>query len=227
MTVDTPNQTLVESCYKVLKEGIIRGEFAPRQKLRISKLTSILNVGPTPIREALSRLTYSGLVVAESNKGFFVKEVSEGEVRDLYATFHTIELLALQSAIDQGDTDWEANIVASLYQLGTIENTSFPIDTHLWLKLNYQFHRALIAACNSPCLLKIREDLYHQFDRYCQLSILAQQDSLHVNHQDHCDIAHAVISRDKETACHLITIHFQTSLVEVIKELKKSGVLDE
>lgn len=221
MSMETTDQTLTNYCYKSLKEAIIRGEFKPGQKLRIAKLKSYLNVGPTPIREALSRLASSGLVGNEANKGFFVKNVSEAEVRDIYATFNKIELLALNQAIELGDSSWEGNILGSLHKLSVVEKSSSPVDSESWLLLNYEFHRSLIAACNSPCLLKIREDIYQLFDRYCHLSVLINEDTLLLNHNAHCEIARAVIGRNKSKACELTTLHLENSLNQVIEALKK------
>ncbi len=225
MTTDSTHQSLVDYCYKNLKEGIIRGDFAPGEKLRIAKLTAHLNVGPTPIREALSRLTSSGLIEAEANRGFYVKRISEADVRDIYATFNKIEILALSQAIELGDTSWEAHILAALYKLSVIEQAPPPVDSLTWLQLNYEFHYSLVAACQSPCLLKIREDLYQLFDRYCHLSLLLNKHSLALNHKDHCDLAKAVIDRDKAKACKLMTSHLESSLKQVIEKLKKNKIL--
>lgn len=221
MLTEPTDQTLADYCYKRLKEVIIRGEFAPGEKLRIAKLKSFLNVGPTPIREALSRLASSGLIDTEANRGFFVKNISEAEVRDIYATFNKIELLALNQAIDLGDISWEANILGSLHKLSVVEKCPPPVDSERWLQLNYEFHCSLVSACNSPCLLKIREDIYQLFDRYCHLSMLTSEDSLTLNHDDHCEIAKAVINRDKSKACELTTLHLENSLNQVIGTLKK------
>lgn len=221
MATEATEQTLANFCYKKLKEAIIRGEFKPGEKLRIAKLKSYLNIGPTPIREALSHLASSGLIGNESNKGFFVKNVSEDEVRDIYATFNKIELLALNQAIELGDSSWEANILGSLHKLSVVEKRPPPVDSESWLLLNYEFHYSLISACNSPCLLKVREDIYQLFDRYCHLSVLINEDTLLLNHNDHCEIARAVISRDKSKAFQLTTLHLENSLNQVIKALKK------
>lgn len=221
MSAEATDETLANYCYKSLKKAIVRGEFTPGEKLRIAKLKSFLNVGPTPIREALSRLASSGLIDTEANRGFFVKNVSEAEVRDIYSTFNKIELLALNQAIEFGDSSWEANILGSLHKLSIVEKFPPPIASESWLLLNYEFHCSLIASCNSPCLLKIREDIYQLLDRYCYLSVLINQDRPLLNHNDHCEIAKAVINRDKSEACRLTTLHLENSLNHVIEALKK------
>jgi len=225
MQIADSQQTLVNYCYKKLRDSIIHGDFAPGEKLQISKLRAILSVGPTPIREALSRLTSSGLIYAEDNKGFRVKSVSEEEIRDIYSTFRKIEILALSQAIDLGDVSWEATILASLHKLSLIEKINPAADSLIWLQHNYEFHYSLIVGCNSPCLLKIREDLYQLFDRYCHLSFLINKHSLILNHKNHCDIAKAVIGRNKELACKLMTSHLENSLEQVVARLKTNKIL--
>lgn len=214
---------LSDYCYRTLKERIIRGEFSPGEKLRIASLKSLLKAGPTPIREALSRLTSSGLVEAEANRGFFVRKVSENEVRDIYATFSKVELWALIQAIEQGDASWEATVLGALHKLSLIENGHSPVDTSKWLEANYNFHLALVQGCNSPCLLKIREELYQLFDRYCHLGILVTKKPLTLNNQEHCDIAKAAIARDANRASQLLSQHLKQSLTLVIDTLQKTN----
>ena len=222
MTIDTTQQTLAEYSYKTLKDAIINGTYLPGEKLRIETLKAHLKIGPTPIREALSRLVSTGLIEMESNRGFYVRKVSEDEVKDIYDTFLKIELLALTEAMKKGDAAWEANILATLHKLSAVEKSSASIDTTLWLQLNYEFHCALITGCNSPSLLNIREGIYQLFDRYCHLSLLNNEESLRLNHEQHEEIAKAVITRNEAKACQLITKHLEYSLKQVLKKLAKN-----
>lgn len=218
--MNTNASTLSNLCFETLKKGIIRGDFKPGEKLRIAKLKDILNAGPTPIREALSRLVSTGLIYAEDNRGFYVSKVSENEVRDIYSTFLKIEILALTQAIELGETDWEASILSALHKLSTVEKSSSP-NIDQWMLLNYQFHLALISGCGSPCLLKVREDLYQQFERYCRASILSNENILIKNNKDHAELAKAVIDRDISKTTKLITKHLNYSLQLVLSKLKK------
>jgi GntR family carbon starvation induced transcriptional regulator len=115
--------------------------------------------------------------------------------------------------------------MASLHKLSVIEKSPPPIDPLTWLNRNYEFHYSLISACPSSCLLKIREDLYQLFDRYCHLSLLINEHSLALNHNNHCEIAKVVIERNKEKACKLTTLHLENSLEQVIERLKKNKIL--
>lgn len=217
---------LVSYCYEQIQEKIINGIFEPGKKLKIRELKDVLQTCHIPIREALSRLVSSGLVEAHDNKGFRVTKISEFDIHDIYNTFLNIELLALRQAIEKGNDSWKISIVAALYSLSLIENdkdaSSLPYS--VWSERNNEFHKALISGCNSPALMRIREELYLRFDRYCRMSFSVAQQKLHVNHEEHKKLADAVLNRDYSTAQALLTDHLLGSLADTITLFKKNNL---
>lgn len=214
---------LVTQCYEQIQSLIINGTFAPGKKLKIKDLKQLLQVGTSPIREALSRLTSSGLIETEDNKGFRVTKISEADIRDIYHTFLSIELLALTQAMERGDDSWKASIVAALYSLSLIEHNQQTTSQQLWVERNYIFHLALISGCNSPALLRIRADMYRRFDRYCQMSFNILHTTLEHNHEEHKQLADAILNGDVDTATTLMTQHLLGSLEKVISLFKKNN----
>lgn len=67
---DPSGQTLSERVYRSILRQITRGEMRRGERLRIEALAGQLGVSPTPVREALSRLETTGLVVHPPNRGF-------------------------------------------------------------------------------------------------------------------------------------------------------------
>lgn len=65
--------------YRWLKNDIIRGNFQPDEKLRMSLLTSRYALGVGPLREALSQLVAERLVTVVNQKGYRVASMSEQE----------------------------------------------------------------------------------------------------------------------------------------------------
>ena len=80
-------KNLVSLCFDAVKEGILSGKYLPDAKLNICALAEELKIGPTPVREALSRLSTTGLVKYVENCGFKAAPISELELRD-FAHFH-------------------------------------------------------------------------------------------------------------------------------------------
>ncbi len=72
----TEAPTLAEQAYKRLEEMIITLQLAPGVVLSEHGLSELLEIGRTPIREALQRLAGEGLVVVLPKRGVFVSETN-------------------------------------------------------------------------------------------------------------------------------------------------------
>ncbi len=118
-----------------------------------------LEVSPSVVREALSRLSAETLVVAEPQRGFRVAPINAEDVSDLTDVRVDIEMKCLRQAIKNGDLAWEEEIVAANHALGRTPYQTHEISDE-WSAVHARFHVALVAACNSPWLLRIREQLF-------------------------------------------------------------------
>lgn len=219
-STDISTSTLAMHCYEQIQEEIISGTLAPGQKLKVEHLKEQLKVGQSPVREALARLVSSGLVELIGNRGFRVAEVSERDVRDLYEVYFNIEMLALTQALERGDDAWEATVVVALHRLAQAENSTEPVPYSVWGERNYNFHVALISGCYSPLLLHIRADVYKRFDRYCRIAFDLPNSDLVLNHEEHAELAAAVLKRDLKKATELMRHHIFGALEDVIMRLK-------
>lgn len=203
-------ETLAQAAHRALRVDIISGVRAPRERLRIEKLKTLYKVGPTPLREALQMLATDQLVIAEGNRGFSVAPLSLIEFEDLNIARTEIELAALRLSIAKGDTEWESKVVAASYlmrkqDIALEQITSGVPDS--WEVANTAFHSAMVTACSSKWLLKVRASLHDQCARYRRASVyqkLGQRD-LDAEHQA---ISEAVLSREVDLACELTAQHF-------------------
>ena len=193
-----PTKTLVESAYDRIRIDIIEGNLAPDTKLRIEELRTHYETGASPLREALNRLAGEGFVTTEGQRGFRVSPVSLEDLKDLTRMRILLECEALEESIKNGDDEWEANIIASFHRLTKAEETK-EIHFDDWEKRNDEFHEALLAASQSPWLLKFRHTLYEQHKRYRLLAMLVHEGSRDL-HAEHTAIKDAAISRDIKAA---------------------------
>jgi DNA-binding GntR family transcriptional regulator len=202
MAADTP-KTLTDSVYNRIREDIIQGELAPETKLRIEQLKKTYEVGATPIREALSRLSSDGFVTTEGQRGFRTAPISVKDLDDVTDLRVMLELRALKKSIESGDDDWESRVVAAFYQLTKAENNKTADNIEQWEQRNREFHEALISACTSTWLIRFYNVLYDQHKRYRNISLTSsskinQARDLHGEHQRIYD---AAIARDVDKAC--------------------------
>lgn len=211
----TNSASLTQTAYERLRADLLSCKLKPDEQLKISQLCEQLDVSLGAVREALSRLTSEGLVIAEPQRGFRVAPVSLDDLKDLTRVRIQIETSCLERAIACGDMNWETNLVAAFYRLSrTQERVGDDNGVRLddtWRDAHNQFHRCLIAACDSPWLLRIGEQLYAQTERYRQLSVPLQKAKRDTN-TEHQDLMNAALRRNSAEAAKLLGEHLTRTM---------------
>ncbi|GAB2020981.1 GntR family transcriptional regulator [Pseudolactococcus yaeyamensis] len=67
--------SLQEQAYKIILRKMIYSDFAPGQKISENELGQVLNMGRTPIREALLQLRKQGLIYVVPQSGTYVSKI--------------------------------------------------------------------------------------------------------------------------------------------------------
>jgi DNA-binding GntR family transcriptional regulator len=126
-----------------------------------------------------------------------------------------IESAALRIAMQLGDDQWEADILAALHKLERFSATrgprafnNFPAE---YDALHKEFHTSLIKGCNSARLMQIHGTLYEQTFRYRSF-LMARDARLRTVDDEHATIAGMVVRREAEAACAAITSHLRSLL---------------
>jgi DNA-binding GntR family transcriptional regulator len=207
-----------------LKADIISGIRKPGERLRIGLLTEIYEVGATPLREALQRLTADGLVRSEGNKGFCVAPLDPAEFNDLNIARTCLETEAIRRSVLLGDDDWEARVVLAAWKSRKADAALLAgeITTATWGHTNYALHAATVSACGSQWLLRVRDTLYDQCERYRRAALSRTPINRDLVNE-HANIADAVIQRNAELACELVSEHYASSVRHVYQATEEMG----
>ena len=207
------NETRASSVYCELKGDILNGKLKPDHKLRLEALKTDYNVGNSPLREALNRLSAKGIVVREENRGFRVSSVSAAELEEIIRTRCWLEEIALRESMRNGDDAYDEKILLAVYRLSKASGK----DSQLQEDLYTDFHLSLLGACNSQLLLTYCAQLHEQTLRYRNLSAVVE----HREGQEKKEleaIRDAVLARDEDKAVQLLVSHYH-----VIAEILISG----
>jgi DNA-binding GntR family transcriptional regulator len=207
----TKDSSLTQLAHDRLRADVLACRLKPGERLVMSQLCDKLQVSLGAVREALSRLTSEGLVIAEPQRGFRVAPISAEDLRDLTAVRLEIELLCLKDSLAHGDVAWEAGLVSAHHTLSrTPQRTSGDerLLSESYATAHRNFHESLVAACKSPWLLKLRALLYDQSERYRRLSIPLAERERDVN-GEHKAILDAALARDVARAAALFTVHLE------------------
>jgi len=214
--------TFVERATALIHHDILTGALPPDAKLGIHELAKRYEMGPTPIREALSRLCPRGFVRATANRGFRVRPVSREDLEDIVGTRLVIELEALRLSIERGDDEWEAAILAALHVFQKFvgrDPQAFWQGNFAYDRVHKQFHAALISACGLPRLVEMHEMLYDQTYRYrcVALNAAARTRPLRLN-EAHTRLAKLAVERDADAACEELARQIRSTLVSCYPE---------
>jgi DNA-binding GntR family transcriptional regulator len=85
------NKTLAERAYMQIKEAILTNEYLLGQELSIGSLAEALGISPTPVREALARLSNEGLIEYHANRKARVSTINEVDVLEIYEARRLLE----------------------------------------------------------------------------------------------------------------------------------------
>lgn len=210
--------TLATAVVDRLRAEILSGKLAPGEKLRLEHVAARYGVGRTPLREACCRLTSEGLVTILDQRGFRVTPISRGDLLDLTRTRQQIETLALRASIAHGDLTWERDVSAALERLRRLSSVgprrTSPTFDLKWETEHAKLHAALLAACESPLLLKFHALLFEQSERYRRLSISYAKDRDIGG--EHEALVRAALDRDAERACALLVEHIARTAESVL-----------
>ncbi len=143
--------TFRDSVRQHLLEQMRLGNLNAGDSVNLAALSRELSVSVTPIREALTQLQQSQVIEAIPNRGFFIKELSHDEAKNLYEIVAQLEVLALeQSVFDEG------TIVNLRRQQQIIQQAQEPLDR---INAYMDFHNLLTKNYKNVVAQQILGDL--------------------------------------------------------------------
>ncbi|MEZ5653144.1 MAG: FCD domain-containing protein [Burkholderiaceae bacterium] len=204
--------------YQKLHDAIIACDLVPGDNLRFEALKDRYGVSYSTLREALSRLEAQMLVVSEGHRGYRVAPVSIADLQDLTDTRVLIECEALRRSIAYGDDAWEAAILAAFYRMDRLQKRlgkQYYLSAD-WAEVHGEFHRALVMACRSPTMLRLRRALFERAHRYRRMSSQFRT-KWRPKDVEHKSIMDAALDRDTDKALRLTESHIRETTNNVLR----------
>jgi len=206
--------TQATSAYERLRADVITAVLPPGQKLHIGDLCRRYDIGLSPLREALNRISQEGLVEQSDLRGFYAAPVSAEGLEDLTRARCWLAEILLREAINRGDAAWEETVVIAFHRLSRVprypdgEGTG-PVFDPAWEAAHRAFHRSLVSACGSSWLIQLDQQMFDAADRYRHIARRAALGGTPARPDQHRAIMDAVLSRDTEQAIALLQAHYR------------------
>lgn len=194
-------KSLAERAYDELVRRITKLYFSPGLVLVEQHLVDELNIGRTPLREALQRLSIEGLVTRLPHRGMFVSEITYSNVKEIYEfrsliDGHACHLAAMRANQTQ---------IEELYQHhNNLVQAAQDDDVDLYIEHDRQFHNILAKASNNSFLSETVPRIFNLHLRLWFYISLRIVDSWHVIAEPHMEmtkaVCNAISERDSERA---------------------------
>jgi len=209
------NESLASQLYEAIKNEIITCALEPGQQIAQPKLAEKYQVGITPIREALQRLTQEGLIQPIARFGYVVTPISLSDVTAMYELRSVLEAAAARLAALRGpqeQLDRIAELADTKYAFTDRESYSS------FLTHNREFHRSVAAASSNPKLADFLSKLFDEMTRVFHLRPEPVDDSEQMR-AEHKALAGALCKRDPDEAERIVLEQIASSQKRVLATL--------
>jgi DNA-binding GntR family transcriptional regulator len=210
--MSTPaSEPVTGDVYVALRTAILRGEYAPRQRLIETELTERYATSRFVLRNALTRLQTEGLVELQPNRGARVREISVQEAVEITEIRRAVEgLVAARAAARITDDE-----IVGLRELGeSMKAAVQATDMLRYSELNAQLHGTVRSIARHESATRIIEQLNGQMVRHqFRLSLVPGRPT--VSLPEHLAIIEAVCSRDPDAAERAMRAHL-TSVLDAL-----------
>ncbi len=203
---DTPAESsATQKAYHELRRMLLTGEFLPGEKLKIDRLRTALDIGSSPVREALSLLTSDHLVERIDQRGFRASTASNENFLEILTLRCALEEMALRQSIANYSEAWEDSVVLAHHRMARESRD----HVEAFEAAHKHFHMTLLAGCSLPILLKFCSQLYDLNIRYRYLAGRSLNYQKRDIAQEHAGILDAAIRRDADLAAERLQNHYR------------------
>ncbi len=189
------NLTDAEKAYKQIKRQIITTRLAPGVVISEAQLMKQLELGRTPIREAIKQLQTEDFITVTPRRGMFVTDISITDLSQLFEVRIELEALSARLATQRITN----NQLIKLEKLAQQYQENHPTEKDTLIDLDADFHNLIAEAAHNKFLHKIVGYYYDLSIRIWYLAInYAKPEDIDVS--AHLEVLEAIKSQDEQSA---------------------------
>ena len=201
---DADSLLLRELAYERLKDAIRNANLPPGEPLSENKLSKLLGISRTPVREALQKLSQEGLVEIIPGRAVQIANRSFKDVVDVLYIRLLLEpgmmrLVAENISEDQIETLWNCIV----HMEGAADNRDRPG----WARADTVWHETISDACPNQLLGEMALQMRNRIHQYANVENELRIRQLKNGTAEHREITEAVAERDGEKAEQIMRDH--------------------
>ena len=208
--------------FDVLREKILTRGFVPGDRLDVRALAAQLGVSPTPIKDAVTRLSAQGLVEIRPRSGTFVAELAVEAVAETFEIRRALECLAAEHVVARLTPDLTKRfetIVTALERPVTSERERVEHE-----RKNSELHSLLVQSSGNRRLA----ELYRSLNAHLTIARIHSRrrpDSVRLEQEqrEHRAILEALMAREAAALVSALDRHIRragNALVDDVREAR-------
>lgn len=214
-TEKTSPETKLSTAQRIefaLREEISAGELTPGQRLDEVGLATRFGASRTPVREALSRLTAQGILVAGEKRGVFVAEYSREELSQIFEAMHEIEAACARIASQRLNLLTRTSIIEA--QAACVDAAERG-DRSAYLHANEAFHIAIYEATGNPYMAEIASEFRRRTGPFRAKRVKTKADLI-ASAESHRGLIESIFSEDSVAASKGMRAHMTESFLKTL-----------
>ena len=205
--------------FESVRNDILSCRIMPGEELREMDLARRYGVSKSPIRDAMQKLEFEGLIEIEPRRGHRVKPISISDAEDMLELRIILEIGALKGIVQR----------ASDADLAALDAFRDPTDHSIeaFTAYNRRFHRHLARLSGNRRLAEETSRVMEMYDRLCVISLSTQRgkDGFSGPVSDHNAMIAALQARDSAGAARVATKHVNRSRKAIMRGLATSQMI--
>ncbi|WP_227878358.1 GntR family transcriptional regulator [Arthrobacter dokdonensis] len=197
-----------------LREQIVQGIFRPGEQINESVLAGRLSSSRGPVREALQRLSQEGILVSHRNRGVFVLELSDDDIREIYAVRQAVESTAANALLDGGQEQLKDTCQTLEAIIGDLAEQVAVSDWQEIARLDMRFHTAFVAGAGNTRLIRIYQTLVAE-SRMCILNLAVAYPRIDVLVEEHQNILDLLLAGKRPALQEAIKEHMRKAVEDL------------
>lgn len=199
--------------FNTLREAILKGDFAPGERLMEKQLAEKMGVSRTPIREAIRKLELEGLVIMVPRKGAEVASITSKDISDVLEVRATLEALAVKLACKK----MSESELEELQQVNDdFKTAAQEKNVSVLIEKDVEFHDIIFHSSDNDKLISIINNLREQIYRFRVEYIYKMKDYTELV-KEHDEIVKAMLERKGKDASDIAHEHIKNQELSVLE----------
>jgi DNA-binding GntR family transcriptional regulator len=201
-----PRGLLADRAYAELRDRLVTLRIAPGAPIDEDLLGAELEMGRTPVREAIKRLALENLVTVFPRRGTFASEINITDLAHISDVRGVLEAHAAARAAERL-TDTQRDELEQL--LADLANGQGSDDVEALMGLDARVHRFIYRCAGNPYMEETLGRYYNLSLRIWYL-VLDRLPHLFARVHEHDDVLHAIAEGDAARARDILAEHIAT-----------------